>query len=174
MSAIPRRAENLPDGSPSNPFNENQGKGMKTSQAGLGRVFILRLEHGETVHQEIEKFAREKSIRAAALIILGGADRGSKLVVGPEDSGERPVTIVERLLDDMHEVSGTGTLFPDPDGNPMLHMHMALGRQDNAAVGCIRRGVKVWEIMEAVLFELVDTEASRIFDKRAGFYMMNP
>ena len=45
---------------------------MKYSQAKQGRVFVMRLEDGETVHEEIERFAREHSIAAAALIIIGG------------------------------------------------------------------------------------------------------
>ena len=40
---------------------------MKYSQAKQGRVFVIRLEDGETVHEEIEKFARAQSITAAAL-----------------------------------------------------------------------------------------------------------
>ena len=44
---------------------------MRYTQGRQGRVFVLRLEHGETVHEEIEKFAHDHAIRAAALIILG-------------------------------------------------------------------------------------------------------
>ena len=40
---------------------------MKYSSAQPGRIFILRLENGEIVHEEIERFAREQSIKAAAL-----------------------------------------------------------------------------------------------------------
>ncbi len=57
---------------------------MKYSQAKIGRIYVIRLEDGDIIHEEIEKFAREKSIKAAALIIIGGADEGSKLIVGPE------------------------------------------------------------------------------------------
>ena len=58
---------------------------MKYSEAKLGRVFIIRLEDGEIVHEVIEAFAAEHAIRAASLIILGGSDEGSKLVIGPEN-----------------------------------------------------------------------------------------
>ena len=37
---------------------------MKYSQAKQGRIFVIRLEDGDIIHQEIEKFAREKSIKA--------------------------------------------------------------------------------------------------------------
>ena len=36
---------------------------MKYSQAKQGRVFVIRLEDGDVIHEEIEKFAREKGIK---------------------------------------------------------------------------------------------------------------
>lgn len=101
---------------------------MKYSQAEQGRIFVLCLEDKEIVHEEIERFAREKGITAAALIVVGGAGKNSKLVVGPKQGAARPVKPMEHILDDVHEVAGTGTLFPDDEGNPVLHMHMACGR----------------------------------------------
>ena len=57
---------------------------MKYSEARQGRIYINRLEDGDIIQEEIEKFVSEKSINAAALIIIGGADEDSRLVVGPE------------------------------------------------------------------------------------------
>ena len=64
---------------------------------------------------------------------------------------------------------GTGTLFPDEEGNPTVHTHMACGRNANTVTGCIRDGVKVWQVMEIVLFELIDFNGNRIFDANLGF-----
>ena len=147
---------------------------MKYSQAKQGRVFIIRLEDGEIVHEEIEKFAREQSITAAALIVVGGAAENSKLVVGPQQGHIRPVKPMEHILDDIHEIAGTGTLFPDDEGNPLLHMHMACGRNLSTITGCIRTGVKVWQIMEVILIELVDTASIRIMDSELGFKVLSP
>ena len=147
---------------------------MKYSEAKQGRIFLIRLEDGETVHEEIEKFAREQSITAAAMIIVGGADEGSKLVVGPEQGRAKTINPMEHILDNVHEIAGTGTLFPDEEGNPTIHMHMACGRNDNTVTGCIRNGVKVWQIMEVVLFELTDTTGKRVLDPDIGFKLLNP
>ena len=147
---------------------------MKYAEAKQGRIFIIRLEDGETVHEEIEKFAREQSITAAAMIIVGGADEGSKLVVGPERGRSKTINPMEHILDNVHEIVGTGTLFPDEEGNPTIHMHMACGRNANTVTGCIRNGVKVWQIMEVVLFELIDTTGKRVLDPNLGFKLLNP
>jgi len=147
---------------------------MRFSQAKQGRTFVIRLDDGEIVHETIEQFAREQSIKAAALIIIGGADEGSKLVVGPEHGCAKPVIPMEHILDDVHEIAGTGTLFPDEGGNPILHMHIACGRDTSTVTGCIREGVKVWQVVEVILIELIDSKGTRVMESRTGFKLLNP
>ena len=147
---------------------------MKYSQAKQGRIFVIRLEDGDIIHQEIEKFAREKSIKAGALIILGGADQGSKLVVGPEHGREEPIVPMEHILDNVSEIAGTGTIFLNEKGKPILHMHIACGRETSTITGCVRRGVKAWHVLEVILFELIDTTAVRILDPVTGFELLRP
>ncbi len=147
---------------------------MKYAQFNQGRTFVLRLEDGETVHEEIENFAVEHAIRAAAVIIVGGADAESRLVVGPESGDARPVNPMDHVLKAAHEIAGTGTLFPDETGAPMLHMHMACGRRDSTVTGCIRNGVRVWQIMEVVIFELIGALGKRLLDEALGFKLLIP
>ena len=147
---------------------------MKYSEAKQGRIFVIRLEDGDIIHQEIEKFAREKSIKAGALIILGGADEGSKLVVGPEHGRKEPIVPMEYILDNVNEIAGTGTIFPDEKGKPVLHMHIACGRKTSTITGCVRRGVKAWHVLEVILFELIDTTAVRVLDPVTGFELLRP
>ena len=145
---------------------------MKYSECKSGRIFVLCLEHGDIVHEAIEQFARDRAIAAASLIVIGGADRGSKLIVGPEREDMLPVTALECVLENVHEVAGTGTLFPDEQGNPVLHLHMACGRKSSTRTGCIRRGVKVWHIMEVIVFELVESKGRRVFNPDTGFTLL--
>lgn len=147
---------------------------MKYSQARQGRIFILRLEDGDVVHEVIEQFARETGIHAAALIVLGGADEGSRLVTGPEQGRAEQIQSIEQTLESVHEVAGTGTLFPDESGQPLLHMHMACGRETSTTTGCIRPGVRVWHIMEVIVFELVDTAARRVVQPPMGLKFLQP
>jgi predicted DNA-binding protein with PD1-like motif len=147
---------------------------MKFSQAHPGRVFVIRLEHGEVVHEAIEAFAREQGIRAASLLVLGGADQGSVLVTGPEHGRQFPTVPRTRILDEVHEVTGTGTLFPDEAGHPVLHMHLACGRGDAALTGCIRKGVTVWQVMEVILYELTGSSGVRKMDDTTGFALLVP
>ncbi len=147
---------------------------MKYSEAKFGRVFVIRLEDGDSVHEAIEAFAAAENIRAAALIILGGADAGSRLVVGPEQGRSVTIQPMTFLLENVHEAAGTGTIFPDASGMPRLHLHMACGRNGETVTGCVRTGVTVWHVMEAVVFELTDTPAVREYDPTTGFDLLQP
>ena len=147
---------------------------MKFSEASQGRVFVLRLEDGEIVHETVEKFALEKGINAAAVIILGGADRGSRLVVGPLDGRSEKIIPMGTVLGDVHEMTGTGSIFPNEEGTPKLHMHISTGRNEKSLTGCVRNGVKVWLIAEIIIFELVGSKAKRQQDKATGFELLEP
>lgn len=147
---------------------------MQYSEAQQGRTFILRLEDGEIIHETVENFARKHNIQAASLIIVGGADKGSKLVVGPEDGRSKNIQPMHHTLKNVHEIAGTGTLFPDEEGDPSLHMHITAGRNDSAVTGCIRKGVKTWLITEIILTEIKNTTAIRKMDSDSGFTLLSP
>jgi predicted DNA-binding protein with PD1-like motif len=147
---------------------------MRCSEAKPGRVFVIRLEDGEILHETIERFARERGIRSAALLVLGGADAGSRLVVGPSQARATPVVPMEMELAEVHEATGVGTIFPDAKGDPVLHMHIGCGRAGAAAVGCVRKGVKTWHVLEVVMWELAGTDARRVLDPATGFELLQP
>lgn len=147
---------------------------MKYSEAGLGRVFVLRLEDGDVVHECVERFAAENRVKAAAVVMLGGADSGSRLVAGPEHGRAAGIVPMILMLEDVHEAAGVGTIFPDDSGAPVLHMHMSCGRQNDSVTGCVRSGVRVWHVMEAVVIELTETDAVRLRDKVTGFALLEP
>jgi len=147
---------------------------MKYSEAKPGRTFVIRLEDGDILHESIESFALEKDIKAAALIVLGGADKESKLIVGPKEGRSEKIVPLEQLLAEVNEVTGTGTIFPDEEGSPTLHMHIACGHEDKTVTGCVRRGVKVWHIMEVVLWELTGSTAVRRLEENLVFKLLHP
>lgn len=147
---------------------------MKYPEATLGRVLVIRLDHGDVVHECVEEAARSVGIERAAVVFLGGAGKGSRLVVGPEDGAAAPVVPMEHLLRDVHEAAGVGTIFPDDAGRPVLHLHAAFGRGDEAVAGCIRRGVATWVVGEAIVFELAGNRARRVPDAELGFDLLQP
>jgi len=55
---------------------------VKYSEGKIGRVFVIRLEDGDTMPEAIESFARENNVRRGMCILIGGI-KGGKIVVGP-------------------------------------------------------------------------------------------
>ncbi len=142
---------------------------MNYTEAKLGRIFILRLQQGERLHEVIEKFAAEKQVSSALCFFLGGAEDKSKVVVGPKDGAALPPEPMVTLLRGVHESCGVGTVFADEQGKPKLHMHASFGRNGMAITGCVRMGVDVWQIGEVVILELAGSSAKRVNNKDTGF-----
>jgi predicted DNA-binding protein with PD1-like motif len=147
---------------------------MKYAEAKYGRIFVIRLEDGEILHECIERFARENNVKAGFLVVVGGADKGSKLVVGPREGRAKNLDPMEYVLKEVHEITGTGTIFKNEKGEPKLHMHIAGGRKDTTKTGCVRRGLKVWHVLEVILVELKGAKAMRKLDKKTGFELLEP
>ena len=146
---------------------------MKYTHAQLGRVLVVRLEDGDVVHECIEEAARAEGIARAAVLLVGGADDGSRIVVGPEDGRTDHISPMERTLRGVHEAVGAGTLFPDEEGIPRLHMHAAFGRDGKGIAGCIRNGVKTWIVGEVLVIELLGGDAVRRVDEASGFELLD-
>jgi predicted DNA-binding protein with PD1-like motif len=53
-------------------------------------------------------------------------------------------------------------------------MHMACGREMETTTGCVRRGVRVWHVLELILFELLDSSGARLPDPVTGFNLLKP
>ncbi|MCA1792588.1 MAG: DNA-binding protein [Desulfobacteraceae bacterium] len=53
-------------------------------------------------------------------------------------------------------------------------MHMACGRGDNTITGCIRKGVRVWQVMEVIIHELTGSIGMRKKDAATGFDLLIP
>lgn len=146
---------------------------MDYAEGTQGRVFVLRLYGGEILHEKVEEFARMKGISEAAVTAVGGADAGSRMTVGPEVPAGRRITPIVHELDAPHEFTGTGTIFPDARGTPVLHMHCSCGREGRSVTGCVRAGISVWLVMEVVITE-ISTGARRMPDAGSGFDLLVP
>jgi len=145
---------------------------MQYSEGSIGRTFALRLEDGEPMPQTLEDFLIEQDLTHGLAFMVGGADTGSRLVVGPEDGRALPVNPMVTALVGAHEILGVGTIFPDDTGRPVLHMHGACGRNDNTITGCVRAGIKTWHILEIVVLEITGLTAARLPDPKTGFHLL--
>jgi predicted DNA-binding protein with PD1-like motif len=147
---------------------------MKYAEGNIGRIFIIRLEHGEKLPAAIERFAADNKLLRGMCILIGGINGGGNIVVGPQDGDMLPPVPMLFGLEGVHEIAGVGTIFPNKEGKPVLHMHAALGRQGQTRAGCIRPGVEVWQVGEVILLEITDNNAQRLKDAATGFDLLEP
>jgi predicted DNA-binding protein with PD1-like motif len=145
---------------------------MRFSQGSVGRVFVLRLEDEDVLNDTIERFAHDKHLLRALAFYLGGSASGSKLVVGPDAARDDAVIPLVHMLAGTREVLALGTIFPNEEGEPTVHMHAAAGREGDATVGCTRAGLRTWLVGEVVLLEILGTEARRETDGATGFELL--
>ena len=144
---------------------------MKASEGKIGRVFIIRLEDGDTIPACIESFAAENKIAVGQVILIGGIGDG-QVVVGPRRSDEMPPEPMLLPVDGAHEVVGVGIIAPDGKGKPTLHIHASLGRSGQTTTGCLRPGVSTWLVGEVIIFEILGTDAARIPSEKANFELL--
>jgi predicted DNA-binding protein with PD1-like motif len=145
---------------------------MQYSQGTVGRVFVLRLSDGDRLPGAIEEFAAEHGVSQAFCALIGGADGGSQVVAGPEDGAVLPPNPMIATIRGVHEAAAVGTIFPDAQGRPKLHMHAALGRGESTVTGCVRAGVDIWKIGEVVILEIAGTDMVRRIDPQTGFELL--
>ncbi len=145
---------------------------MQYQEGSIGRVFALRLEEGERLPDTLETFAQEQGLKAAMVIYVGGAKGGSRLVVGPDATKTDAIVPLVHTLTGIQEVLAVGTLFPDEQGEPVLHLHAATGREGDATVGCSRAGVDVWLVGEVIILEILGTKGRRRPEPPSGFSLL--
>ncbi len=146
---------------------------MKASEGRIGRIFVIRLEDGDTLPGCIERFAEEKGVSVGFALVVGGIG-GGEVVVGPRDSAQMPPDPMFLPIDGAHEVAAVGVLAPGENGKPVLHIHGALGRSGGTITGCLRRGAKTWLVGEAILYEILGTKAMRVKDTKSNFSLLEP
>jgi len=142
---------------------------MQYAEGRIGRVFVARLEDGESVYDAVHEVARREGIGGAVVFALGGM-RSGRVVTGPERPTGKIVPHIEEF-DDARELVGVGTLFL-AEGKPALHFHAAIGRGQSALVGCPREAMATFLVLEVVILELVGLAAERAFDEASGLQLL--
>jgi len=139
---------------------------MEYAKGKIGRVFTVRIDHGDDLILELIKLAELEKIESAVFMLLGALREG-KLVTGPKKS-IRPPEPVWFGFDDVHEILGVGNIFQE-DGKPKIHLHAGVSRENNVKLGCLRGESEVFMVVEAFIFELEGISARRVMDTEQGF-----
>ncbi|MDV0444866.1 hypothetical protein MmiAt1_04110 [Methanimicrococcus sp. At1] len=132
----------------------------------IGRVFTVRMDHGEDLLESLKTLADKENIQTATFVLLGAIESGN-LVVGPKKN-ERPPNKMWTSFEEAHEIVGAGNLFRE-NGEPVIHLHAGLGRAEDGKIGCVRKENQVFMVIEAFIFELTGFEAERVWNSVEGY-----
>jgi len=139
---------------------------MEYAKGRIGRVFTVRVDHGDDLLLELIKLAEMEKIESAVFMLLGALREG-KLVTGPKEN-RRPPEPVWSGFNDAHEILGIGDIFLE-NGKPKIHLHAGTGRGDSIKLGCLRGESEVFMVVEVFIFELEGISAIRVMDAEQGF-----
>jgi uncharacterized protein len=139
---------------------------MEYAKGKIGRIFAVRIDHGDDLILELIKLSELEHIESAVFTLLGALKEG-KLVTGPKESMRPPDPIWSGFYD-THEILGVGNIFQE-EGKPKIHLHVGTGRGDSVKLGCLRGESEVFMVVEAFVFELEGFSARRVMDKKQGF-----
>jgi predicted DNA-binding protein with PD1-like motif len=139
---------------------------MEYAKGRIGRVFTVRVDHGDDLILELIKLAELEKIELAVFMLLGALKEG-KLVAGPKEN-RRPPEPVWTVFNDAREILGIGDIFQE-DGRPKIHLHAGTAREDDVKLGCLRGESEVFMVVEVFIFELDGISARRIMDAEQGF-----
>ena len=143
---------------------------MEYAKGRIGRVFTVRIDHGDDLILELIKLAELEEIESAVFMLLGALKEG-KLVTGPKES-IRPPEPVWFGFNEAHEILGVGNIFNE-GGKPKIHLHAGACRENNIKLGCLRGESEVFMVVEAFIFELEGITARRVMDLEQGFAPIN-
>lgn len=135
-----------------------------------GRIVVARLHENDHLYESVVTICTKESIRSAVFWVIGGV-QNVELVTGPVDSSARPITSISEKLDGVHEILGTGTVFPSENGELSVHMHASFGHDSHTVTGCPRISLDCWLINELIIQEIAGVEAVRVKDE-TGFSLL--
>ena len=131
---------------------------------------MLKFDDQDDLLEGIRTVAIKEQVKTGTIMLLGGLRSGS-IVTGPKEAVIPPEPVWQNFSDG-REVLGIGTLYWHDDG-PSIHLHGTLGRGKETLTGCIRKDHSVYLVIEAVLTEIIGTNARRALDSNTGLVMLD-
>ncbi|MGE3076233.1 MAG: PPC domain-containing DNA-binding protein [Dehalococcoidia bacterium] len=128
--------------------------------------YVLVCDAGDEPVNALQQFARERVIGSASLTAIGAFER---VTLGYYDI-EKQEYVTSDFDEQLEVVSFIGDISLK-DGEPMVHVHVALGRRDCTLIGGHLMGGRVRPTLEVILTRTPDA-LSRRFDAESGLSLI--
>ncbi len=142
---------------------------MEYCKGEVGRIFVVRFDHEDKLLDELTELIKKEKITTGWIQLLGGMRR-AEIVTGPETPVMPPKPVWSQV-ENAQELLASGSILWD-DEKPILHLHGAMGSKDGTMVGCLRKAVETYLLIEAVIFEFNGVDAFRKWYPEGEFNRM--
>ncbi|PIU84052.1 MAG: hypothetical protein COS68_00785 [Elusimicrobia bacterium CG06_land_8_20_14_3_00_38_11] len=142
---------------------------MKYTVGNIGKAIVAKIENGDDLLLCLEKIARKENIKSGIFFVIGAIHK-NKAVCGPIKA-VIPAKPFWQSFPGPSEIVGIGTIFQQKN-QPKIHLHSAIGRGKFTRVGCLRNKMEVFLIVEAVILEIKNVKAKRMFDKKFALSLL--
>ena len=139
---------------------------MEYRKGSIGRVFSVRFDEGDFFLEELIQLIKKENIRSGWFHVLGGL-READVVTGPKEPIMPPEPVWSEVRG-AREVLGAGSIFWD-DNEPKIHLHAAMGHHGDTLTACVRKGTKVYLVLEVMIIEMEGIAATRPWYEKGGF-----
>ena len=131
------------------------------------RTFVVVMAKGDEAFSQLGAFARENSVTAAGLTGVGAAREVTLGYFDPGIMDYRSTTFGEQL-----EVLSLVGDIASKDGEPAVHAHLTLGREDSSTIGGHLRSLTVWPTLEVVVTE-TPAHLAKTVDPETGLALID-
>ena len=136
-----------------------------------GRRFIIRIEPGARLVEQLLSFARHVGLEHGAPVSAVGSVRNiefSDIQTGASLPITQPRMPVHRLPGPLDLLGLEGNLVPDEDGRVNPHLHIFAARSSGEAIGGHLREAEVFATCEIILGEYIVEGVERQHSTRGG------
>ena len=139
---------------------------MEYRKGTIGRLFTVRFDEGDDFLGGLQELIKKEDIRCGWFHVLGGM-RKAGVVIGPKEP-VMPPDPVWHEVEGAREVLGFGSIFWDKTV-PKVHLHAAMGNHGETLTACVRKGTKVYLVLEVYIIEVNNLDAYRPWYPEGGF-----
>lgn len=138
-------------------------------EAGGLRTFTMVLEIGEQAMSCLERAAREHGLSAAQITAIGAFSEATLMYFDWERKAYVPVPVPGQT----EVASLIGDIALDSNGEPVVHVHVVLGKRDGSALAGHLKEAVVRPTLEIVITE-APSHLCRRHDPDSGLALIRP
>ncbi|MDX1658396.1 MAG: PPC domain-containing DNA-binding protein [Nitriliruptorales bacterium] len=143
-----------------------QSRLLNESDGGL-RTFAVIFDKGDEPKSGLEEFAREHDVDGASLTAIGAFQEATLAYFHPDAFEYRDIPIAQQV----EVLSLVGDIALN-DGEPEVHAHVVVGREDGTTAGGHLKAASVWPTLEVVVTE-TPSHLQKTVDEETGLALID-